>query len=434
MFLKLKSGINIHYKEYGKEDGYPLLFLHGNNESIEIFNYFFDKLDSYRLIFVDSRSHGKSSKGELHFDLMKEDIKEFIDALNLERLSIIGFSDGAIISILLSLDLDIIDKMFLIGPNLDPLGLDLKTINNLRVEYELTHSEYLRLDLEEPHIDPTELEKVNARAIIIAGEFDCIRREHLDLIDKSFTNSYLYTISGADHMIPLNAKEELLKIIENELSLDVYYEDNHVIVVDKPVGILSQKDSTNDPDIMTITKNYLKIKYNKPGNVYLGIIQRLDRNVSGLIVLSKTTKATTRLNANKPKKHYLAIAHGKLEKEEDTLIDHLDKDEEKRIAYHSDNGKIAILKYKVISYKDDLSLLDVFIETGRFHQIRYQLSSIGHPLYNDSKYGKIDDDNYSIGLDSYKVEFIHPVSLSLKTIERYPKRNIFLNFVDNLAV
>ena len=152
------------------------------------------------------------------------------------------------------------------------------------------------------------------------------------------------------------------------------------------------------------------------------------------MVLSKTTKATTRLNQSRPKKHYLAIAHGKLEKDNGTIVDYIEKDEERRIAYKNDNGKIAILRYNLLNYLNGLSLLDVFIETGRFHQIRFQLSNIGHPLYNDSKYGNKDSlDEYGIGLDAYKVEFIHPISAKRIVIERYPKRDIFNIFMDKTA-
>ena len=427
MFKRIPNGMMIHYEIYGKEEGYPLLFLHGNNESIEVFSYFFDKLKDYKLIFIDSRCHGESSNGPLHFDLMKEDILEFVNEMNIDRYSVIGFSDGAIISILMSLETSKIDKMFLIGPNLNPLGLTIDAINSMRIDYEISESPYLKLDLEEPNIDPLELEKVNSRAIIIGGSEDLIRREHLELINKSFKNSTMYILENTDHMIPLTNPKSLLEIIENELKVNVYYEDNHVIVVEKPVGILSQEDSSGDDDILTITKNYLKVKYHKPGNVYLGLVQRLDRNVSGLMVLSKTSKASARLNENRPKKTYLACAYYKFEKSEDTLINYISKDEEKKIAYlDDDNGKIAILRYKVLDYVDNMSFLDVSIETGRFHQIRFQLSNIGHPLYNDSKYNPgLTRDGFDLGLDAYKVEFIHPTNGKIITIERMPMRYPF---------
>ena len=426
MIIKLENGISINYKEAGNKEGYPLLFLHGNSEDLNTYSFFFDKLNDYKLIFIDSRCHGKSSSGELHYDLMAKDMELFIKALDLDRYSLIGFSDGAIISILLSLNTEKIDKMFLIGPNLNPEGLTTECIDYLKEDYERTGSVYSKLCLEEPNINKELLSKSTARSIVIGGEYDMIRKGHLELIKDSFKNSTLYIIPNADHFIPMEKPNELLSIIENELSIDVYYEDSKVIVVDKPAGILSQEDESKDKDILSMTKNYLKIKYNKPGNVYLGLVQRLDRNVSGLMVFSKTSKAHARLNEKRPKKHYLALVYGTLEKEEDTLIDYISKDEKNRIAYTSQDGKIAILKYKLISNKDNLSLLDVFIETGRFHQIRFQLSNIGHPLYNDTKYAKTKEKHgYEIGLDAYKVEFVHPVTNEIITIERYPKRQIF---------
>ena len=431
MLKLLENGISLNFEHKGSKEGYALLFLHGNSEDLNTFSYFFDKLENYSLYFIDSRCHGRSSYGELSYENMAYDIELFIKSMNIDRCSIIGFSDGAIVSILLSLKLKNIDKIFLIGPNLSPEGLTTECINYLKDDFEKTGSIYSKLCLEEPHIDKESLKDASSRAIVIGGEFDAIRKGHLELIKDSFNNSTLYIIDKATHMIPTENPSELLEIIENELSIDVYYEDNQVIVVDKPAGILSQEDETKDKDILTMTKSYLKTKYHKPGNVYLGLIQRLDRNVSGLMVLSKTSKATERLNETRPKKHYYAIITGSMEKEEGTLIDYISKDEKNRTAYSDkSNGKIAILKYKEISRGDNYSLLDVFIETGRFHQIRFQLSNAGHPLYNDSKYNKeITRDGYEIGLDAYRVEFIHPVSKEEKTIERKPKRSIFMKYM-----
>ncbi|MBR4237746.1 alpha/beta fold hydrolase [bacterium] len=431
MFKTLKNGISLNFEHRGKVEGYTLLFLHGNSENLNTFSFFFDKLQDYSLYFIDSRCHGKSSHSELSYDNMADDIELFIEEMNIERCSIIGFSDGAIISILLSLKLKTIDKIFLIGPNLSPEGLTTDCINFLKEDYEKTGSIYSKLCLEEPNIDKELLKESESRAIVIGGEYDLIRKGHLELIRDSYKNSTLYIIDKATHFIPTENPNELLSIIQNELSLDVYFEDNHVIVVDKPVGILSQEDETKDKDILSITKEYLKTKYNKPGNVYVGLIQRLDRNVSGLMVLSKTSKATERLNENRPKKHYYALVSGIVEKEEDTLIDYISKDEKNRTAYIDEkDGKIAILKYKKISNDENYSLLDVFIETGRFHQIRFQLSNIGHPLYNDIKYNtKIERNGYEIGLDAYKVDFIHPTTKCEISIERTPKRTIFKKYL-----
>ena len=178
-----------------------------------------------------------------------------------------------------------------------------------------------------------------------------------------------------------------------------------------------------------MTKEYLRIKYNKPGNAYLALIQRLDRNVSGLMLFAKSSKAAARLNANRPEKTYLAVVYGKMEKPKDRLVNYLSKDEDKKIAYEDKNGKQAILEYEVIGFKDNLSLLKVKIETGRFHQIRCQLSLIGHPIFNDLKYNKnCIKDGYDIGLDAYKVDYIDSTSKVPNSVKRYPTNKIFNKF------
>ncbi len=418
MIKELKNGIKINYIEAGSGKGYPLLFFHGNGESLEIFKDYINDFNDYRMILVDSRSHGLSSSGPLDYDLMAQDMLELVEEIGLDRYSIIGFSDGAIISILMSKLTDRIDKMFLIGLNLNPIGLTDEAVEMLRS----MDNEYSRLCLEQPDIDPYSLKEVSSRAIVIGGQFDMIRREHLELVKKSFNNSTLYIIPNADHMIPMNSHKELVDIINCEMMVDVYYEDNHVICVNKESGILSQEDETKDPDLLNITKKYLKYKYHKDGNVYLGLVQRLDRNVSGLMVFAKTSKAAARLNEYRPKKHYLAVVHGILDKKEGKLVNYLSKDEKKKESYEDlEKGKLSILNYKVISEKDDLSLVEVLLETGRFHQIRCQFSLIGHPLYNDAKYGEKDFDSYRIGLDAYKVEFVQTVSKLRMEMERKPK-------------
>ncbi|MCR5741480.1 MAG: RluA family pseudouridine synthase [Gammaproteobacteria bacterium] len=232
--------------------------------------------------------------------------------------------------------------------------------------------------------------------------------------------STAYTLADKDNI------EEVVDIINNELSLDVYYEDNHVIVVNKEAGILSQEDKSKDKDILSMTKSYIKFKYKKAGNVYLGLISRLDRNVSGLMVLSKSTKATERLNNNRPEKRYIALVYG-LTKEEDTITLNLSKDEKSLKAYiDNKNGKVATTSYKRLSYNDKYSLIEVKIDNGRFHQIRFTMSYLGHPIYNDFKYDNtIKVDGYRLGLDAYKVEFIHPVSKELIKLERFPNMRIF---------
>ena len=201
-------------------------------------------------------------------------------------------------------------------------------------------------------------------------------------------------------------------------------DDNHVLVVVKDYNMPVQKDSSNDMDLVTALKNYLKIKYNKPGNVYLGLVHRLDRPVGGLMVFAKTSKAAERLSEmikNKEiEKHYMAVVHGKV-KEEEELIDYIVRDENTKMSYIDESGKKAILYYKLINYdeKNDLSLIDVNLITGRHHQIRLQMASHGHPIYGDQKYG-IDKKGIQIHLWSYRIKFKHPVKDEIVDITYYP--------------
>ena len=215
--------------------------------------------------------------------------------------------------------------------------------------------------------------------------------------------------------------------------LKILYEDNHIIVVIKEAGILSQKDITNDIDMVTMIKEYLKEKYNKPGNVYLGLVHRLDRMVAGIMVFAKTSKAASRLSKqikeNKFKKSYLCIVKGILDKKEDTLKNYLIKDEKTNTSKVTNEniGKLSILKYKVIKEKNNLSLLKIDLLTGRHHQIRVQLSNIGHPIYGDNKYDK-KPVNTNIKLYAYKLEFYHPTTKEKLEFINYPEKstwNIF---------
>ena len=206
-------------------------------------------------------------------------------------------------------------------------------------------------------------------------------------------------------------------------NLNILYEDNHIIVVEKPINILSQSDITNDPDLLSILKNYIKIKYNKPGNVYLGLIHRLDRPTGGIMVFARTSKAANRLSQaireHTFKKSYLAVIHGKV-KDEDNLEDYLKKVETKSFVTNKSDGKYANLKYKRLDYleNDDLSLVAINLLTGRNHQIRVQFSSRGYSLYGDSKYG--NDKNKNLGLYAYKLEFIHPTTKERLCFFYYP--------------
>lgn len=209
-------------------------------------------------------------------------------------------------------------------------------------------------------------------------------------------------------------------------NLEILYEDNHVIVVYKPVNILSQSDITGDPDMLTMVKSYIKEKYNKPGNVYVGLVHRLDRVTSGLMVFAKTSKAASRLSKdikeNNFNKNYLAIVHGKVN--DDTYQDYILKKDDFSSKIDK-NGKLAILSFKLLEYNEDrdISLVDIKLETGRHHQIRVQFSSRGHALVGDKRYG---NDNYkTLGLCAYHIEFMHPVKKEIMAFTRYPHEDIW---------
>jgi 23S rRNA pseudouridine1911/1915/1917 synthase len=210
-------------------------------------------------------------------------------------------------------------------------------------------------------------------------------------------------------------------------NLNVLYEDNHIIVVVKPCNVLSQSDSTNDIDLLTMVKDYVKKKYNKPGNVYIGLVHRLDRPVGGVMVFARSSKAASRLSQMIKEKNiskkYLAVVKGILEKKEDELIDYLLKTENgNTIVTTKDKGKIAKLKYKVLeeNKSNNLSLIEIELLTGRHHQIRVQFSSRNHPLYGDQRYGKVD--NKQIALWAYCLELIHPVKKEKMKFVCFPQK------------
>lgn len=212
--------------------------------------------------------------------------------------------------------------------------------------------------------------------------------------------------------------------------LVILYEDNHIIVVYKFSGILSQSDSTKDLDMVSIVKTYLKDRYHKPGNVYLGLVHRLDRPVKGVMVFAKTSKAAARLskqirNGQMHKKYY-AVVEGILKEKEGILENKIEKIDNKKVLIDSQNGKEAKLKYKVIKEKDNLSLVDINLLTGRYHQIRIQFSSRNHPLYGDTLYGsKYKGD---LALISYSLSFIHPITKEKMCFEIKINSQIMTNF------
>ena len=195
--------------------------------------------------------------------------------------------------------------------------------------------------------------------------------------------------------------------------------------------MLSQSDNTKDLDLQTALKMYIKEKYQKPGNVYIGLVHRLDRPTGGLMVFARTSKAASRLSEeirNKNfKKSYLAVINGKTKKQ-DTLEDYLEKTGNISIISNKEKGKYAKLNYELIAYKDNLSLVKVNLETGRNHQIRLQFKSRNMPLYGDNKYN--NDKNKNLGLYAYKLEFTHPTRREKMVFINYPTYSPFNKFKD----
>lgn len=196
-------------------------------------------------------------------------------------------------------------------------------------------------------------------------------------------------------------------------NVDVLYEDNHILVVVKKPNILVQADETGEEDLLTILKEYIKEKYNKPGNVYLGLVHRLDRPVGGIMVFAKTSKCASRLSeqirTNKFNKIYNCVCLGNINNE-GRIEDYLLKDTKKNIVRVDKNGKQAILYYKKLGFKNNLNLVEVRLETGRSHQIRVQMSHNGNPLYGDQKYNKKASAGEQIALFAKKLEFYHPIT------------------------
>jgi len=202
-------------------------------------------------------------------------------------------------------------------------------------------------------------------------------------------------------------------------NLQVLFEDNHIVIVNKRAGDITQGDKTGDKPLSDVVKEYIKDKYNKPGDVFLGVVHRLDRPTSGIIIFARTSKSLERLNKMLRdkiiNKTYWAVVKNHPKKEKDTLINYLRKNPKnnKSTAYTKEieGSKKAILHYTVIKKLDNYSLIEVDLETGRHHQIRTQLSTIGCPIKGDLKYG-FDRSNKdgSIHLHARKIKFTHPVS------------------------
>jgi len=210
-----------------------------------------------------------------------------------------------------------------------------------------------------------------------------------------------------------------MKILSNYHNLQVLFEDNHLIIINKRPGDIIQGDKTKDTPLVEIVKEYIKVKYNKPGNVYLGVIHRIDRPTSGIVMFAKTSKALSRMNAmlknQEVNKLYWAITQNKPENKTGKLIHWLRKNPKNNKSTHfskeTKNAKKAILTYKVLKELDNYFLLEVLMKSGRHHQIRCQLQAIGCPIKGDIKYGsKRTNKDGSIDLHALNVKFIHPIS------------------------
>lgn len=215
--------------------------------------------------------------------------------------------------------------------------------------------------------------------------------------------------------------------------INIIYEDNHLLVIEKPVNIPVQEDSSKDIDLITLLKDYRKHNENKKGDAYIGLIHRLDRPVGGIMVFAKTSKAASRLSEqirqNTFHKKYIAVVQGNLS-QKNKLEDYLIKNEKENKSYVTtkEKGKYSSLDYKILKKKDNLNLVEINLHTGRSHQIRVQFSSRGNPLVGDSKYGN-NKENINIALFAKELTFIHPttkkeLTFTLNNPNRYPF-NIF---------
>ena len=218
--------------------------------------------------------------------------------------------------------------------------------------------------------------------------------------------------------------------------MKIIYEDNHIIIAEKEPNIPSQSDKTEDIDMLTLVKNYIKEKYNKPGEAYIGLVHRLDRPVGGIMIFARTSKAASRLSEqirNKTfSKKYLAVVDGKFEQAKGTLEDYLYKDERNNVSKvvlkDKKNAKLAVLDYEVLNYDDkrDLSLVKINLHTGRHHQIRVQMANSGHSIFGDQKYGtrgKLKQ----IRLWAYEIEFEHPTTKEKMVFQDYPDWSMVKN-------
>lgn len=225
--------------------------------------------------------------------------------------------------------------------------------------------------------------------------------------------------------------------------LNVVYEDNHVIVVIKPQNIPTQEDDSKDKDLLTMVKEYIKVKENKPGNVYVGLVHRLDRPTGGLMVFAKTSKAASRLtqemHTDDFKKRYLTVVVGKPKEKRAKLVNYLIKNARTNtvqvVPELTTGAKRAELEYEVIAEKDKVSLVDVRLLTGRSHQIRVQMKYLGCPVYGDVKYGGDTlAKGHNLALWAYELKFVHPTTKENMTFKCYPPEDMIPWSVFNLNI
>ncbi len=225
--------------------------------------------------------------------------------------------------------------------------------------------------------------------------------------------------------------------------LNVVYEDNHIIVVVKPQNVPTQEDESKDKDLLTMVKEYIKVKENKPGNVYVGLVHRLDRPTGGIMVFAKTSKAASRLTQEMHtgdfKKRYLAVVVGKPREKRAKLVNYLLKNARTNtvqvVPELTTNAKRAELDYVVLDDSEKVSLVEVNLATGRSHQIRVQLKNIGCPIYGDVKYGgdKLAK-GHNLALWAYELKFVHPTTKENMTFKCYPPEDITPWNVFNLNI
>ncbi len=233
-----------------------------------------------------------------------------------------------------------------------------------------------------------------------------------------------------------------MKIFSTKANLQVLYEDNHIIVINKRVGDIVQGDKTNDKPLSDVVKEYIKDKYDKPGAVFLGVVHRLDRPTSGIVLFAKTSKALTRLNElfknRETQKTYWAVVKNKPATPEATLTHYLKRTEKNNTSKahlkEVPESKLSSLSYKTITQLDNYTVLELDLHTGRHHQIRAQLSAIGSPIKGDLKYGfDRSNTNGGIHLHARKLNLIHPVTKEpLQVVASPPSDPIWNNIPNNL--